>query len=85
VSIYPGTQTERDYRAGVDDGRRWAQQDLDAHAVTYWHETLRAECETFRALASGGTISRSARAYYVGALRGYREVIRTEREGKWST
>ena len=83
MSIYEGTQTERDYRAGVDDGRRWAERDLDAHAVTFWLETLRAECETFRAI---GNHPSSPRAYYVGALRGYREVIRTQNaEGKWGT
>jgi hypothetical protein len=80
MSIYAVTQTERDYRAGVDDGRRWAQQDLDAHAVTYWLETLRAEVETWRTIGHAPT-----RAYYLGAYRGYREIIRTEREGKWGT
>jgi hypothetical protein len=84
VSIYAGTQTERDYRAGVDDGRRWAQQDLDAYAVTHSLEMLRGEVETWRKIASGNA-TRAARAYYLGAYRGYREVIRTEREGKWGT
>jgi hypothetical protein len=79
VSIYAGTQTERDYRAGVDDGRRWAQQDLDAYAVTHSLEMLRGEVETWRKTLG-------LRAYYLGALRGYRESTRTQdTRGRWGT
>lgn len=80
MSIYPGTTIERDYRAGFDDGRVWAEQDLDAGATAYWLDTLQGECATFRDVGSRGV-----RAYYLGALRGYREATRTLRNGRWGT
>jgi hypothetical protein len=72
VSIYEGTQTERDYRAGVDDGRAWASADLQAREpVTFWLETFRDEVRAARINGTRGTW-----AYYLGVLRGYREETR---------
>jgi hypothetical protein len=68
VSIYAGTQLEREYAAGVDDGRRHAEIDRNEGDRTYWLETFQAEAETARQYASRGL-----RAYYLGVLRGYRE------------
>ena len=79
MSIYAGTPTERDYRAGFDDGRRWAEQDANEGTRTYWLETFRAEVETFRVIGSRGLW-----AYYLGVLRGYRESTRTQdSKGEW--
>lgn len=80
MSIYPGTRNDREYAAGFDDGRTWAEQDLDADATAYWLDTLQGEVATFRDVGS-----RSVRAYYLGALRGYRESTRTQRDGRWTT
>jgi hypothetical protein len=70
MSIYEGTQTERDYRAGVDDGRTWRELDRNEGSFTYWLETFRREAETARQYASRGL-----RAYYLGVMRGYREEL----------
>jgi hypothetical protein len=72
VSIYAGTQTEREYRAGFDDGRAWASADLQAREpVAFWLETFRDEVRTARINGSRGL-----QAYYLGVLRGYREETR---------
>jgi hypothetical protein len=79
VSIYAGTQTERDYRAGFDDGRAWASADLQAREpVAFWLETFRDEVRAAPTLG--------LRAYYLGVLRGYRERVRTQdTKGRWGT
>lgn len=77
MSIYSGTRTAQEFAHGVDDGRLWAEQDRDALATSYWLETFRAEAVN--------AIGRNGRAYYLGVMRGYRETVRTLRNGRWGT
>jgi hypothetical protein len=78
VSIYTGTQLEREYAAGVDDGRAYAETDRAGYEPAgYWLDTFAEEIRN--------APTRGLKAYYLGALRGYREVVRTQREGKWGT
>jgi hypothetical protein len=79
VSIYAGTQTEREYRAGFDDGRAWAAEDAHEYEpASFWLETFRDEARAAPTLG--------LRAYYLGALRGYRESTRTQdTRGRWGT
>jgi hypothetical protein len=70
VSIYPGTRIEREYAAGFDDGRIWADADAHAHEpAAFWVETFQAEVRWAHTLG--------LRAYYLGVLRGYRSRVRT--------
>jgi hypothetical protein len=77
VSIYTGTRIEREYAAGFDDGRIWADADAHAHEpAAFWVETFKEEARGARTLG--------LRAYYLGVLRGYRESTRTQdSHGRW--
>ena len=67
-----------EYAEGYALGAQWAEQDLrdGLGLMPDEMERLGEEAETG---------SRWARAFYLGALRGYREVTRTLRDGRWGT
>ena len=63
------------YGRGYSEGTRWAEADLRDHIpASDTIEMCRAEATTDQ---------RWARAFYLGALRGYREVTRTLKGGRW--
>lgn len=67
--------TAADYATGYHYGRAWAEDDARNHVpASDWLETFREESQTG---------SRWARAFYLGALRGYREECRSEKGGRW--
>ena len=82
MSIYEGTHTQQNYRAGVELGREFAQADLAAYAATGTH-ALELRAEASEALRYGS--SRRWAAFKLGIARGYRETIRTLRNGRWGT
>lgn len=68
------------YALGLAEGRRYAEQDRDegnTGEVTYWLQSFRDDVESATA--------RHTRARALGVLRGYREGIRSEVNGKWGT
>jgi hypothetical protein len=79
MSIYEGTPVEQNYAHGFDEGRAWAEQDvpLGLGVITNWLIQAREDANNASA--------RWARAYYLGYLRGYREVVRTLNNGRWGT
>lgn len=79
MSIYEGTPVEQNYAHGLDEGRAWGEQDipLGLGTITGWLTEARANVDT------AGT--REARAYYLGYLRGYRDIVRTLKGGRWGT
>jgi hypothetical protein len=72
---------QRDYADGYGFGVQWAEQDArDGGGLsTDWLQTFAEDAETFRG------ISRGLRAFYLGAMRGYREVSRSLLQGRWGT
>lgn len=66
-----------EYSEGHDYGTQWATQDV-ANSIPSSAELARLREET-------RTESRRLRAFYLGALRGYRQIVRTERAGRWGT
>lgn len=68
--IYEGTLGEREYAHGRDEGRAAGEYDGDNYPATVWNEI-----EDKRALAEDGGYPRT-RAYFLGWLRGYREMVR---------
>lgn len=70
-------ETQREYERGLHDGAAWAAEDRASSTPT--GETLVMLREESR------TDQRWARAFYLGALRGYRETVRTLRDGRWGT
>jgi hypothetical protein len=79
MSIYEGTPVEQSYAHGFDEGRAWAEQDvpLGLGTITYWLIENRENANT--------AATRGARAYFLGYLRGYREIVRTLNNGRWGT
>lgn len=72
MSVYEGSRIRQEYAHGRDEGRTWAEQDLaTSPATTYWLTVLTQEVDTWRHVGH-----RMTRAFYLGALRGYREVLR---------
>lgn len=68
MSIYEGTVGEQEYRHGFDEGRAAAELMTDAGALT--HE-IEAE-----ARGNADTTRPRTRAFWLGWLRGFREVSR---------
>ena len=75
MTLYPGTKLEQEYAHGLDEGRAQAEEDLASGYVHHeTSDTTAVESE-----------SRSQRAWALGYLRGYREIVRTLRDGRWGT
>lgn len=71
------TRAER-YTTGYAIGQEWAEADLrDGNPAS---ATLEEWAENLRAYTSDDW-----RAYWLGALRGYRELTRTKLAGRWGT
>jgi hypothetical protein len=73
------TRTQTEYAQGRADGELWADADAHAHEpASFWLETFSDEAR--------GASSLGTRAYYLGVLRGYRAVTRTQdSKGRWGT
>ncbi len=71
MSIYSGTQSEREYRSGVDDGRWAAEYVLSNQLGGVISSDLEDALESSRV-----SLSRRDRTYWLGYLRGYREIVR---------
>lgn len=71
MSIYPGTKQEQEYAHGRDDGRYAAEYVLSAQLAGEIASDLESAREASRA-----SLSRRDRTYWLGYLRGYREVAR---------
>lgn len=69
MSLYEGTIGEQEYAHGRSDGRAAGEYDARNFPATVW-----AEIEDAR--MSADSLSRRTRAYWLGWLRGYREVTR---------
>ena len=68
MSIYEGTRVEQEYAHGRDEGRIWAEQDRQYGGNgSYWLNEFTKDAQS---------TSRDLRAFYLGVLRGYREVTR---------
>jgi hypothetical protein len=65
------------YAEGMSYGVQWAEQDL--------RNSMPTADEIARLREEAASDQRWARAFYLGALRGYREVTRTLRDGRWGT
>lgn len=70
--------TAADYEEGHASGVEWAKFDL-RHS-----QSTSAGLAMLQDEARDAT-SRWSRAYYLGAARGYRSVIRTQKGGRWGT
>ena len=67
-----------EYAEGYTFGVEWAQADRAAYLPAAEElSRLREEAETSK--------QRWSRAFYLGALRGYREITRTQLNGRWGT
>ena len=66
-----------EYAEGMDYGHQWAAQDV--------RDSIPAADELARLQEETRTESRKLRAFYLGALRGYRQVRRTLRDGRYGT
>ena len=66
------------YAAGYARGEQYAEDDLHEHAPS---------SDTLEEWREGARVTRSEkwRAYYLGALRGYRALTRTQLAGRWGT
>ena len=65
-----------EYAEGYTFGVEWAQADRAASLPAAEElSRLREEAET--------STQRWSRAFYLGALRGYREITRTQLDGRW--
>lgn len=73
-----GTATTADYTEGYSAGVEWAEQDLRNSMPT--SDSLANLAEEARICTM-----RWARAFYLGALRGYRARTRTRTGGRWGT
>ena len=67
----------KEYAEGVTYGTQWAQQDL--------RNSMPVADEIARLREESRSEQRWARAFYLGALRGYRSVTRTQKDGRWGT
>lgn len=70
MSVYSGTLGEQEYAHGRDQGREAADYFRDNFAAGIWDRLALAQ-EDARNAQNART-----RAYYLGWLRGYREVVR---------
>ncbi len=78
MSIYEGTRIAQEYAHGRDEGRAWGERLLhDGRAIT--HDALESERRATE------TAPKDQRAYHLGWLRGFREAVRTLRNGRWGT
>jgi len=79
MSIYEGTPVEQNYAHGRNEGYSQGESDMESglSITTLRVNDLRERSETTR--------SRSIRAFSLGYLRGYREAVRTLRNGRWGT
>ena len=80
MTLYPGTLTEQEYAHGRDEGYSAGERDLD-DGLGLQYDRLE-EART----AADVELSRAARAFTLGWMRGYREATRTYglRNGRWS-
>jgi hypothetical protein len=72
------TATMQDYEEGYASGVEWGEADVREQRSTAAGLDQLAEEATTAA-------QRWSRAYYLGAMRGYRSVIRTRKGGRWGT
>lgn len=80
MSIYDEiSPVEWSYAYGRDEGYAWGEQDLEhgLGTITHWLIEARANVQTAN--------TRESRAYALGYLRGYREAVRTLKNGRWGT
>lgn len=71
------TAIREDYADGYSHGVEWGEQDrADGQASAYWLSEFRVESRV-------GSVW--SRAFYLGALRGYRSIVRTLQQGRWGT
>lgn len=68
----------REYAEGYSLGVLWGEADMSAGLGVTHDEISRLQDES-------QSEQRWARAFYLGALRGYRSVVRTLRDGRWGT
>lgn len=80
MSIYDGTRIEQEYAHGRDEGYADAEANLSAGRGA----DLSLLERTWHDLRMGWS-SRETRAWTLGWIRGYREAVRTIRDGKWGT
>lgn len=71
--------TQNEYAEGFSYGVDWAVWDRRDH-ITAAAEVSLLQAE---AVAAERVDSRALRAFYLGALRGYRSVARTLKAGRW--
>ena len=78
--IYKGTITQREYAAGLDEGYSAGERDLEDGLGLQYDRLEEAR------VAADVELSRGARAFILGWMRGYREATRTYglRNGRWS-
>ena len=77
-AVYGGRPSDSTgYAEGQTLGAQWAEQDL--------RDSMPTADEIARLREEAASDQRWARAFYLGALRGYREVTRTLRNGRWGT
>ena len=67
----------KEYAEGITYGTQWARQDL--------RNSMPVADEIARLREESRSEQRWARAFYLGALRGYRSVTRTQKNGRWGT
>ena len=79
MTIYPGTRIEQEYAHGLDEGHADGARDLES-VLGLTHDVLWAARTDVRV-----AWNREERAFRLGFLRGYREVVRTLRNGRWGT
>lgn len=77
MSIYPGDPVQQNYAYGVDEGHAWGEQDVVLGLGTM-SEWLRCARDDVRSAST-----RESRAFALGYLRGYRDAVRTNVNGRW--
>lgn len=77
MSIYPGDPVQQNYAHGRDEGHAWGEQDvvLGLGTMSEWLRAAREDVTT--------ASTRESRAFALGYLRGYREAVRTNVNGRW--
>ena len=63
-----------EYAHGFSEGWRWAEADLRDHQGPNWEPVLREDAKT--------AFSDESRAFYLGALRGYRSAFAAFKRGR---
>jgi hypothetical protein len=77
MSVYSGDRIAQAYAHGLDEGYAWGETDAPMGLGTV-SEYLRAAREDVNE-----ALSHEGRAFSLGFLRGYRDAVRTLRDGRW--